>query len=73
MKVIEKYNKIQEIGTTVELPWRVWTTFYATKTCVDLRGDHLSFGGDFKTLQEVRESLEYLVGEFGGKVKWGKK
>lgn len=73
MKIIEKYNKIQEIDTTVKLPWKVWTTFYETVPYVDLLGDQISFGGDYKSLEEVRESLEYLVDQFGGKVKWSKK
>jgi len=73
MKIIEKYNKIQEIDTTVKLPRKVWTTFYETIPYVDILGDQISFGGDYKSLQEVRESLEYLVDQFGGKVEWSKK
>lgn len=73
MKIIEKYNKIQEIDTTVTLPWKVWTTFYETIPYVDILGDQISFGGDYKSLQEIRESLEYLVDQFGGKVEWSKK
>lgn len=73
MKIIEKYNKIQEIDTTVKLPCKVWTTFYETIPYVDILGDQISFGGDYKSLEEVRESLEYLVDQFGGKVEWSKK
>lgn len=73
MKIIEKYNKIQEIDTTVKLPRKVWTTFYETIPYVDILGDQISFGGDYKSLEEVRESLEYLVDQFGGKVEWSKK
>ena len=74
MKAIEKYNKIQDLNKT-EVPWKVWTCFESNDKILlnhglEIAGSQICLGGDFKELDQVRESLEWLVDQLGGKISW---
>jgi BRCT domain type II-containing protein len=66
MKEIEALEK-----SVAPIPYEVWTTFMESPN-YSLYGSQVCFGGDFKTLEQTRSAIEWLVVEFGGKVKWGK-
>ena len=72
MKIIEAYKKTQDLlSKTEEIPYNVWTTFYEKKPeKISIVGDQFCLGSDYKTLEEVRESLNWLVTQFGGKIDW---
>lgn len=73
MKFIEAFKKSQEINSQVEeYPWHVWTVFFDKKCKPEIMGEQISMGynTDYKTLDEVRTALEYMVDQMGGKVKW---
>lgn len=69
MKVIKAYNKIQKLQPD-PLPYNVWTTFYERETSIQISGNLICLGSDYKSLEEVRDSLKYLVDQFGGEVQW---
>lgn len=72
MKIHKANSKIQEIQKSVdEIPWEVWTCFWDKYTQSRVSGEHISFGdSDYKTLQEMRKGIEWLVVQFGGNVEW---
>lgn len=77
MKAIDRYKKVQELKIDT-VPYNVWTTFeceqkYLSNQGIQIMGEFISLGGDYKNLDEIKESLEWLVDQFGGKVKWGRK
>jgi hypothetical protein len=71
MKIIEQV-KLQE---DIEVPWRVWTKFGQSAKCITVMGKHVSLTdqGDFGTIEELREAIEFYVDQLGGTVKWSKK
>lgn len=70
MRAIDAYNEIQEISKQVKMPWAVNRAFKDFE--LEIMGDQISFGEDFLTLEEARETLELLTETLGGKVKWEK-
>lgn len=73
MKLIEKYNAIQKIGHTVELPHAVWTALGTCKTMY-IMGDQVQLGdGDFVSLERAREAVLYLADQLGLKIAPAKK
>jgi protein-arginine kinase len=60
----EKQNLIEQ-----SLPYNVSNTFGK----IYVMGTQIAFGdNDFKTVEEFKESLEYLVKQFGGTIEWKK-
>ena len=71
MKLHKAHSKISKIASSVEkIPWKVWTCFWETYPLYEIVGDSITFGSDYKTLPEMREGVEWLVDQLGGKVKW---
>ncbi len=65
MKLFEKYNAIQKIGFSVELPHAVWTALGSQKTLYVL-GDQVQIGdGDFVSMEQAQEAVLYLAQELG--------
>lgn len=67
--LIEKYNAIQAIGSSIETPHEVFCLFKDFRT-MDVVGDQISFGEDYVSLEGARSVLDYLVQQLGGKVEW---
>lgn len=73
MKAYEAQKKIADIQDELEwLPYDVWTVFFEDEVQIQIYGDQVCFGSDFKSIKEVREALAYLVDQFGGTTKWKK-
>jgi len=72
MTLLEKYKKIQEIGTSVEVPYNVRSLFASGKNPLDIVGSDISLGEDYGSLQQCREAIEWYAGQLGGTVKWSK-
>lgn len=70
-RFIDRYNLIQNIGQSVEMPYDVWTTLGSEPRQMYIMGDQIQIGdADFKSFSEVRESIEWLVRQLGGSVNW---
>jgi hypothetical protein len=70
MTLKEKLEKIEELQK-LTTPWKVMRLMGK----VELFGNHISFnadghGGDFVSLEEAREAIDWLVEQLGGQVKW---
>lgn len=72
MKLHKANKKVKEMQESIDkIPYEVWTCFWDTHTMADLCGDNICFGNaDYKTLDEMRHGVEWLVDQFGGEVKW---
>ncbi len=72
--LIKKFDAVQEIGTTVPIP------FYNVSRIVhgsghkelQIFGQSISLGadGDYASLEECRFAIEWFVKQLGGTVKW---
>lgn len=56
----------------IEVPYHVWTCFGNQSKEVLLSGNQASFGEDYKSLEELRNAIEWYVEQLDGKVKWNK-
>lgn len=73
LKFESAYDIITQVGhQEFEIPWHAWTFFSDSgKKSLSIFGDQVSIGdGDYKTLAEARESVEWLITQLGGTVKW---
>lgn len=68
--LLTKYEAALKIGSTVEVPWHVKRIlgdnkigFYADQLC-------LSDEGDYASLQECREAINWYAEQLGGSIKW---
>ena len=70
--VVELNKEVTTIQDNIpSMPWHVWTTFsYETEPIIEIQGDTVCLGGDYKTVEEVKYSLTWLIEQFGGIVKW---
>jgi len=69
-RLIDKYNDIQKIGTTMDVPWEVWTVFYEKKIDIEIIGNDIYLGSDYSPIDKVRNAIEWFATQLGGKVKW---
>ena len=69
-KIVEQV-KLQE---NIEVPWHVWTKFGHGAKHISLAGNQVSLAseGDYASLEELRQAIEWYVDQLGGKVKWEK-
>lgn len=74
MRAINAYKEIQRIDERIdEVPFRVWSTFdgeYLKSNGIVISNELISLGGDFKKLDDVKFTLEWLADQFGGKIEW---
>ena len=63
------YQLMKEVKP-VEIPYNVWRMFDQVTKEVHFANEQVSLGGDYCTLEEVREAIEWYVDQFNGKVKW---
>ena len=73
MKLHERITKIEKLEQLPgEIPYKVWTTFSENKDkFMSIFGSQITFNdGDYKSIEEVRESLDWLVDQLGGKITW---
>lgn len=72
--IVEKLKAIKAVGLETELPWNVWTALQEKPGSITIFGDQviMTEDGDYKSVAEVREALDWLANQFGGKVKWSK-
>lgn len=68
MRVIDALKVIERVSEEVETPWCLKRAFKDIK--VEAFGDQITFGEDFLSITEARESIEALVYTLGGKVEW---
>ena len=69
----KKLTALEAVRTNtveIELPYGVKCLFPQNFKCIEIFGDRISFGEDYVTVEEVREGLEWLAGQFDGKIKW---
>jgi hypothetical protein len=71
--VFEKYKSIQAIGTEVEVPWAVWTTFSENCKKIEILGSQVYLGCDHVTLEQARAAVEFYATQLGGTIKWSAK
>lgn len=57
---------------SIKFPWHVGRFFVDGSRQIDFSNDQASLGEDFGTLDELREVLNWLVDQFGGKITWSK-
>lgn len=69
MTLKEKLEKIEELQE-VTTPWEVMRLVGK----IELSGTQISFRadghGDFVSLEEAREAIDWIVEQLGGQVKW---
>ena len=74
MRAINAYKEIQRIDERIdEIPYDVWTTFegeYLKDNGISIMGDQVCLGGDYKSLNAVKNTLQWLTEQFGGKIEW---
>jgi hypothetical protein len=74
VKTIKAFEKVQKLQKSNDLvPYHVWTSFegeYLQNNGIQIMGDQVCLGGDYKSVEEIQESLKWLVEQFGGKVDW---
>lgn len=70
MKLIDKFAKIQKIGTHVDVPWSIYRILGPKR--IYIIGDQIDLGVDTGDIEEVRNAVAYYVEQLGGKVEWGK-
>jgi len=71
MKNMDRAIDQMKIQKNIEVPWNVSRILGIGKE-IEIAGDQASFTTitDFASLDEIRESISWLVHQFGGKVKW---
>jgi hypothetical protein len=71
MKNMNRAIDQMKIQKNIEVPWNVSRILGIDKE-IEIVGDQASFTTrtDFASLDEIRESISWLVHQFGGKVKW---
>jgi hypothetical protein len=74
MKIHDAYKRTQKIQSKIDtVPYKVWTTFAERQFSMDIMGDQISINdGDYKSLDEIREALDWMVQQFGGSTEWNK-
>ena len=58
---------------SIVMPHNVMRFFVDGSRQIDFAGNQASLGEDFGDLSEIRVALDWLVDQFGGKVKWKRK
>jgi len=72
--LLAKYSAIQEIGTSVEIPWHV-ARLTEPRGSLKISGNQLCIGNydaDYGSIEECRAAIAWYVEQLGGKVKWQK-
>jgi len=73
-KTVKSIEAVQQ--KSIEIPWKVWTSFAGinSQSKVEFFGTSTAFSekSDFKSIEEQREAIDWLVQQFGGTVKWTK-
>jgi len=54
----------------IKFPWHVMRFFGEGSRQIDFANDQASFGEDYGNIYEIREALDWLTDQFGGKVNW---
>lgn len=76
MRAIDQLDEIQKIQAQADkVPWGVWCLLGSNllrDQGIDIIGRQISLheDGDFQTIDEVKESLTWLVEQFGGVALW---
>lgn len=71
MRAIDVLNSMSENEAKQnKIPWNVKRCFKDLE--VTIYPGQVSFGEDFVSLEEARDTLKFLVEELGGTVKWKK-
>ena len=71
MKKKDKAYKRMSGYKAIEMPYVVWRLLPDNNNRVlDVYGDQACIGGDYASLSEFREALDWLVDQLGGKVEW---
>jgi hypothetical protein len=71
--LFEKYQAIQKIGSTVEVPFNVSRLVQGSgHKRLEIVNTMVGLGGeaDWAELDEVRGALQWYVEQLGGEVKW---
>lgn len=69
-EIIKTNEKIRK-ELNDEAPYNTKSMFVDFR--IDIYGDQICFGEDFKSLDDAREGVEYLVKLLGGKTTWKNK
>ena len=74
MNYLERIRAIEKLEKEApEVPWKVWTAFFECEPNVGFFSNQVMMGtGDPKSVEEMREAIEWFADQFGGKVKWKK-
>jgi lysozyme family protein len=70
MKLIDKWKKMQEIGSGVDVPWHVMRVIDCKKLYVDVNYVSIADNGDMVAPEEARVAVDWVVDQLGGKVRW---
>lgn len=73
MKFIDKFRKLQKMGTQVQIPWEVWTKL-GYRGVISIVGDEVCLGSesDCCTLENARKAVQWYAEQLGGAIKWEK-
>lgn len=72
-KQADKAYKLMNTHKPIRVPHHVMCLFSSNAKELETFGNQASLGEDFGTLAEFRSALDWLVGQFGGKVTWDEK
>lgn len=62
---------LRQTPDELEAPWEVWTTMGDQSKKIMFAGKQISLGGDYKSLDEARATIDWYVRQLGGTAKWG--
>lgn len=73
MKILDRAKEIDKLNE-VEVPYFCWVLFgEAAKRITISDSEQICLGEDYKSIDQIRDALDWYVDQFGGKTKWGKK
>lgn len=68
MKLADRLKEYRDI----EVPYHVWSCFGERSKVITLGGKEASLGEDYKSLEDLRQAVEWYVDQLDGKVTWNK-
>jgi hypothetical protein len=73
MTLLEKYQKVQELGVDTDLPFAVYRVLGVKQ--MSIMGQQVCIGSqdcDYVSISEAREALQLMAEQLGGVIQWDK-
>lgn len=66
----KKAHKKMKYVEPIKMPYNVMRFFVEGSREITFANDQASLGEDYGTIEELRDVVEWLADQFGGKVEW---